>query len=230
MAGSADRDLHFSFFMFTADLRPRDESYRPQLVRHLRELADLGYAGVDVPVAPPADGSWEGDVDAYRALRDAVDDAGLEELPLSTNVGSTALFDPTSPDEAVRRQALAYLKSRVDITAALRGAVLAGPIVFPYAVFPQDAAGEPIWSDALQDWAAGRVANAQPVLQELGEYAGERDVLLAIEPVDHWETPAPNHVREVLDFLEDVPSPQVGVPAGTGLNSIGRPLVWIAPM
>ena len=39
----------------------------------------------------------------------------------------------------------------------------------------------------------------------------EQDVKVAIEPVDHWEHPAPNSVNEVLDFLDGVPSRQVGV-------------------
>jgi D-psicose/D-tagatose/L-ribulose 3-epimerase len=87
---------------------------------------------------------------------------------------------------------------------------MAGPIVFPYNVFPDTSAGEPIWSDALQDWARPGYRDAQPVLQEVGEYAERRGVKVAIEPVDHWETPAPNMLGDVLTFLEGVPSRQVG--------------------
>jgi sugar phosphate isomerase/epimerase len=204
------RDLHFSFFMFTADLRPRDPSARARVIDHVRELTGLGYVGFDVPVAPPADDDWAAELEAYRTLRRELDAAGFEHIPLTTNVGATQLYDPSSPDEAQRGDALRYLKSRVDITAALYGPVLAGPILFPYAVFPSQD-GEPLWSDALQDWAAGRTAVAAPVLNELAEYAAEQGVSLAIEPVDHWETPWPNMVGEILTFLESVPSRQLGV-------------------
>jgi sugar phosphate isomerase/epimerase len=211
MNSFAAHELYFSFFMFTADLRPDDAEYRKTIIRHIRELTELGYAGFDVPIAPPAAGAFSEDLARYARLRDALDEAGLEAVPLSTNVGATRRFDPTSDYAEQRQAALAYLKSRVDITAVLRGPIMAGPIIFPYNVFPLTDFGEPIWSDALQEWAAQRRDFAQPVLNELGEYAEERGVSLAIEPVDHWEQPVPNHVAEVLDFLEGVESGQLGV-------------------
>ena len=50
---------------------------------------------------------------------------------------------------------------------------MAGPIIFPYGGYPTTDFGEPIWSDALQDWAVPGYAAAQPVLQELGDYAAD---------------------------------------------------------
>jgi D-psicose/D-tagatose/L-ribulose 3-epimerase len=211
MSASAPRELYFSFFMFTADLRPNDPEYRRQIIHHAKELVGLGYAGFDVPVAPPGNGDYGGELAGYVELRHALDAAGLEDVPFSTNVGATRTFDPTSAYAEQRQAALSYLKSRVDITAALRGRIMAGPIIFPYAVFPVMDSGEPLWSDALREWASARYGFAQPILNELGEYAQEKNISLAIEPVDHWETPAPNLVREVMDFLQDVPSPQLGV-------------------
>jgi D-psicose/D-tagatose/L-ribulose 3-epimerase len=206
-----DRALYFSFFMFTTDLRPDDHGFRKVISRHIEELTGYGYTGFDVPIAPPRTSDPAGEVESYARLREALDSAGFEGVALSTNVGATRRYDPTSEYQEQRQAALAYLKSRVDITAALRGGIMAGPIIFPYNVFPLTDFGEPIWSDALQEWAVARYGRAQPILNELGQYAGERGVSLAIEPVDHWETPVPNHVGEVLDFLENVPSPHVGV-------------------
>lgn len=208
---SAGRELHFSFFMFTTDLRPDDQDHRSAVVRHVQRLTSSGYTGFDVPIAPPRTADPAGDVDGYRRLRDALDSAGLERVPLTANLGATRRCDPTSPYREQRQAALAYLKSRVDITAVLRGRIMAGPLIFPYNVYPVSDAGDPIWSDALQGWAAEGYALARPILDELGDYAGERGVSLAIEPVDHWEQPAPNHVGEVLDFLDGVASSQVGV-------------------
>lgn len=213
MSGDAagGRDLYFSLFMFTAGLRLDDHDDRTAIVRHIETLTGYGYTGFDVPIAPPRTPHPADDVEGYERLRDALDSAGLERVPLSANVGATRHYDPTSPYPEQRQAALVYLKSRVDITAVLRGRIMAGPLIFPYNVFPLTDAGDPIWSDALQDWAAEHYAFAQPILDELGDYAGKRGVTLAIEPVDHWETPVPNHVGEVLDFLDGVVSPQVGV-------------------
>ncbi len=207
---SVTRDVYLSFFMFTTDLRPGDPEYAKVIIRHIKELRRLGYAGFDMPVHPGA-GDHRAEVASYLELRRELDRAGLDDVGFTTNVAATATFDPTSPYAEQREAALSYLRSRVDITAALGGEIMAGPIVFPYNVYPATDFGDPIWSDALQDWAAPRYRHAQPVLDELGEYASGRGVRLAIEPVDHWETPAPNMVGDVLRFLEGVPSRQVGV-------------------
>jgi sugar phosphate isomerase/epimerase len=88
---------------------------------------------------------------------------------------------------------------------------MAGPMVFPYNAFPVTDSGEPIWSNTLQEWLAPGYRRAQPVLNELGDYAQSKNVKIAIEAVDHWEQPAPNSVDDVLDFLDGVSSRQIGV-------------------
>jgi sugar phosphate isomerase/epimerase len=200
------RDVYLSFFMFTTNLHPGDPAYEKVVVGHVKELTRIGYTGFDLPVFPD-----DADAGRYLALRRAFDRAGLDDVGFTTNVAATRTFDPASVYRDQREAALAYLKSRVDITETLGATIMAGPLVFPYNVFPVTDLGEPIWSDALQDWAEPRYRHAQSVLNELGEYAERRNVRLAIEPVDHWETPAPNMVGDVLRFLEGVPSRQVGV-------------------
>jgi D-psicose/D-tagatose/L-ribulose 3-epimerase len=204
-------DVYLSLFMFTTDLRPGDPEYAKVTVRYLKELRGLGYTGFDMPIHPGDSGDLTAQVESYRELKRALDQAGLTDVGFTTNIATTRTFDPTSMYRDQRDLALAYLKSRVDITAALGGTIMAGPIVFPYNVFPTTDGNVPIWSDGLQDWAQPRYRNAQQVLDELGEHAAQRNVRLAIEPVDHWEQPAPNMVGDVLRFLEGVASRQVGV-------------------
>jgi D-psicose/D-tagatose/L-ribulose 3-epimerase len=208
---TTERDVYLSFFMFTTDLRPGDPEYTKVIIRHMKELRQLGYTGFDMPIHPNDTRDHRAEVESYAELKRALDRAGLDGLGFTTNVAATRTFDPTSVYRDQREVGLAYLKSRVDITVALGGTIMAGPIVFPYNIFPTTEANEPIWSDALHAWVQPRYRDAQPVLNELGEYAAERNVKLAIEPVDHWETPAPNLVGDVLRFLEGVPSRQVGV-------------------
>jgi D-psicose/D-tagatose/L-ribulose 3-epimerase len=208
---SSDRDIYLSFFMFTTNLQPGDPEYTKVIVRHMKELRRLGYTGFDLPIFPNDTRDHHAEVESYAELKRALDRAGLDDLAFTTNVAATGTFDPTSGSGDERDVALAYLKSRVDITAALGGTIMAGPIVFPYNRFPTTDANEPIWSDALHAWVQPGYRDAQPVLNALGEYAAEKNVKLAIEPVDHWETPAPNMVGDVLRFLEGVPSRQVGL-------------------
>src|SRR5436305_1453749 len=95
------RDVFFSFFMFTADLRPQDSRYTKSLIDHLKALIDMGYSA------------------------------------------------------------------------------------------------------------------ARSVFEDLLEYAAAQEVKLAIEPVKSWETPPPNMVSEILDFLDGLEHPQGGVTIDT---------------
>jgi D-psicose/D-tagatose/L-ribulose 3-epimerase len=210
MPAGPGHDIYLSFFMFTANLRPGDPAYWKVVAQHIRELRGFGYQGFDMPIFP-GDGDHQAEVRAYADRVSELRRAGLDDVGFTTNVAATPEFNPASDDPAVRDAALAYLKSRVDITAVLGGSIMAGPLVFPYNVFPAASDGQPIWSDALQDWLKPGYRNARPVLDAAGEYAQGRGVRLAIEPVDHWETPAPNMIGDVIDFLDGVPSRQVGV-------------------
>lgn len=211
-------DIYFSFFMFTADLRPDDESYSDIIIAHCKALIDMGYVGFDVHIATGPHGvDHELEVASYARLKKTLDAAGVGDVPFTTNVGTTATFDITSPYEQQRSDALAYLKSRVDITSILGGdaALMSGPFLYPYGVFPVTDSGDPIWSDALQDWMALRYETARSSFAELVEYAVTRNVKLAIEPVKSWETPGPNMVSEVLDFLDGFESAPAGVAIDT---------------
>ncbi|WP_172599300.1 sugar phosphate isomerase/epimerase family protein [Rhizobium leguminosarum] len=212
------RDIYFSFFMFTADLRPNDAGYTQVLVRHLNALTEIGYTGFDVHIAPgPAHADHHAEVESYISLKRAFDQAGFRDVKFTTNVGTTRTFDPTSPYEEQRKQALSYLKSRVDITSVLGGenTIMSGPFLYPYGIFPLTDDGEGVWSDALQDWMKPRYAAAAPIFRELAQYSAEKRVKLAIEPVKNWETPGPTMVSEALDFLESADIPVCGVTIDT---------------
>jgi D-psicose/D-tagatose/L-ribulose 3-epimerase len=211
IAAAPTRDIYISFFMFTTDLRPADAAYQKVIIEHIRQLRALGYAGFEFPIAPTHDADREAEVASYAALRRAIDDAGFADVRLTTNVGATRTYDPSSPYPEQRNEALSYLKSRVDITAALGGEIMMGPIVLPYGVYPVTDFGEGIWSDALQDALVDRYGAARPALDALGRHAAEKNVKLAIEPITHWETPGPNTLAQLISFLADVPSRQVGV-------------------
>lgn len=217
MNATIERDVFFSFFMFTADLRPQDPSYTRVLINHMKALTDMGYTGFDVHIASqPATVDHKLEVDAYVGLKKAFDKAGLKDAKFTTNVGTTRTFDPTSPYEEQRGRALAYLKSRVDITRVLGGgSIMSGPFLYPYGVFPLTDADEPMWSDALQDWMRPRFHDARPVFEELIGYAAAQDVKLALEPVKSWESPPPNMVSQALDFLEGLEHPRGGVTMDT---------------
>ncbi|MDI4232500.1 sugar phosphate isomerase/epimerase [Bradyrhizobium sp. Arg237L] len=220
MSPATNREIYFSFFMFTADLQPENTSYTQVLIRHLDELAKRGFDGVDLHIAARAATVKHSDeIESYRRLKKAFDDAGFKNMKFATNVVTTQFFDPTSPYKEQRDRALLYLKSRVDITSVLGGdsnePIMSGPFIYPYGAFPFTDLGEPIWSDALLDWMRPRYQAAQPIIEELTVYAQKKGVKLAIEPVKSWETPPPNMVSEVLNFLDGVKKAPCGVTVDT---------------
>ncbi len=204
-------DIYLSFFMFTTDMKPNDAAYRDLVVEHIKQLTAFGYSGFEFPIAPTYAQDYTQDIQNYQDLRNYLDSKGLESVKIATNVGATRTFDPSSPYPQQREEALKYLKSRVDITAALGGEIMMGPIVIPYGVFPTTDIDDPIWSDRLQELLKVRYQTAQPILNQLGIYAADKNVKLAIEPITHWETPGPNKLSQLMDFLAGVESKQVGV-------------------
>jgi sugar phosphate isomerase/epimerase len=208
MHQSKKREIYFSFFMFTADLKPDDTSYTQVLIKHLRALSEMGYDGFDMHIAPKSGKpDYKLEIDNYKRLKEAFNNAGFGDKKFTTNVGTTQVFDPTSPYEEQRGQALLYLKSRIDITSVLADgeeSIMSGPFLYPYGVFPLTDTGAPIWSDALLDWLQPRYAAAGHIFKQLAEYASTKRVKLAIEPVKSWETPGPNMVSDVLDFIDSV--------------------------
>jgi sugar phosphate isomerase/epimerase len=213
------QEIFFSFFMFTADLQPNDKEYTKILIQHLQELSCIGYDGFDMHIAPqPVNVSHQKEVESYVRLKEEFNKAGITNSKFCTNVGSTPTFDPTSPYKEQRTLALSYLKSRVDITYALggEGSIMSGPFLYPYGAFPITDSGESLWSDALQDWMKSRYTAAYDVFQELTEYAYQKKVKLAIEPIKNWESPPPNNVSQVLDFL-DAANPKF--PCGVAIDT-----------
>lgn len=215
-AVTKERPIYFSFFMFDSNTRLYDARLRASYLSHMKVLAEAGYAGfelhlgrsTEVEIAYP---SYADELKAYASLRKEMDDNGLECLALATNVGATPGLDPSSRDPGIRRAALEFLRSRVDITAALRGEIMMGPVVIPYGAFVCSAPnGDAVWSDALQTELAQRYELAASVLEQLGEHAAQRGVKVAIEPISHWETPGPNKLAQLLPFLRSVRSTQIG--------------------
>ena len=213
---TGERPIYFSFFMFDSNTRLYDEHHRASYLEHMKTLVGYGYRGFELhagrsPAFDVAFPTYADEVDAYRRFRQDMDEGGLEDVALATNVGVTPDMDPSSDDPAVRAAGGAFLRSRIDITAALRAEIMMGPVVVPYGGFVHTAPNaDPVWSDGLQDTLEHRYRNAAPVLNEVGAYAATKGVKVAIEPITHWETPGPNTLEQLLAFLDQVPSTQIG--------------------
>lgn len=213
---ASKRPIYFSFFMFDSNTRLYDAKLRASYLEHMKALVRYGYSGFELhagrsPEFDVAYPTYADEIAAYAELRREMDRAGLEHVKLATNVGVAPNLDPSSHNSNVREAGAAFLRSRIDITAALRAEIMMGPVVIPYGGFVVTAPnGDPVWSNALQDELEQRYDNAAPVLDEVGRYAESRGVKVAIEPITHWETPGPNTLAQLMAFLDKVPCTAIG--------------------
>ena len=85
----------------------------------LSDIKATGYDGVEIPV-------FDGTADDYRRLGDLLDRIGLERTAVS------AMGDPAmnliSPDAAVRKAGIDYVKRCIDFSEALGAKFLSGPL------------------------------------------------------------------------------------------------------
>lgn len=203
--------------MFDSNFPIENEHFLDQAIVHMRHLVDLGYVGFEIhpgreETTSYAFPTYDQELKAYREFRARMNSEGLANIKIATNVGATTALDPSSSNPELRQAGIDYLKSRIDITAAMGGEIMMGPMVIPYGGFIFDAPnGDAVWSDALQDELDARYEVAKDSFRYLAQYARDRGVKLAIEPISHWETPGPNKLAQLIKFLDDIDDKTVGV-------------------
>jgi D-psicose/D-tagatose/L-ribulose 3-epimerase len=94
-----------------------------------------------------------------------------------------------------------YLRACIDAVVALGGDVVAGPIYTPVGkTWQMDVAERAATVDRLVEG-----------LRPLGDYAGERGVRLGVEPLNRFETSFLNTAEQVMEVVDKLNSPAVGV-------------------
>ncbi|GAB3493432.1 sugar phosphate isomerase/epimerase [Spirosoma knui] len=100
-----------------------------------------------------------------------------------------------NPDETIRQAGITYLKRVVDCTAAAGGTILMGPLYAGFKTFTGQPATEEEW---------GRSVAA---MREVAEHAQERNVTLAIEYLNRFETYLLTCTDDLVRYVEAVDHP-----------------------
>lgn len=154
-------------------------------------LAGWGFDVVEMPIEGLGD--W--------------DPARSAELLAGLGLGATvcAVMPPgrelvaTTPDVVAATQD--YLRGCVDAAAAVGSGVVAGPM---YASVGRT------WRMDADERAAVRT-ELHAALAPVADYAGERGVRLAIEPLNRYETSVCNTVAQGLELVDTLPPESVGL-------------------
>ncbi|WP_066285204.1 sugar phosphate isomerase/epimerase family protein [Arthrobacter sp. B6] len=152
---------------------------------------EMGYDLIEVCIEDPA-------VVSAEALKKASERTGL---PVSICGAFGPDRDVSHEDPQKRRQGIDYLKLCVDIAQAVGSPHVAGPM---YSATGKARLLPPEERQQQRQWAADS-------LREVADYASERGVTLAIEPLNRFETDLVNTVEQGLELCELIGRDNVGL-------------------
>jgi D-psicose/D-tagatose/L-ribulose 3-epimerase len=151
----------------------------------------MGFDLVEIPIESI------GDVDFGEAA-EAFARTGLAASACAV-MGATR--DPSHPDEKIQQNGIVYLEHCIDATAAFGGKLLAGPLY--------SAVGRQ-WQQS-PEMRREDLARTAKNLRIAADYAEEKGVRLALEPLNRFETSFINLTEQALELVELIGSPAVGL-------------------
>jgi len=170
-----------------------------RLADAIRHTAAAGYAGIDI---------WGGRPHAYRRDLSREEIAELRELLRQSGL-AVASFIPAqfryptclcSSNETIRRDSVAYIQDAIETAAAL-----GAPVV---SVCPGHTVDGQGGADGWQ-----RLADS---LDALCKFAAPRDIRLAIEPADRYETDLIQTTAEAIRMIDLLGHSNLGVVLDNG--------------
>lgn len=161
---------------------------------HFAEMRRLGYDFVELLVPEP------GELD-LAGTRRALEAAGLSVV-LAARVNLQRNL--SSDDPAAHRAGIDYLKYAADCAAALGAVIVGGPLTGNPLVF----AGRPPQPVSEEERLA-RKARCVAGLKEAGEHAAGLGVMLAVEPLNRFESDVLCTTQQAIELLDAVDHPAV---------------------
>lgn len=117
-------------------------------------------------------------------------------MQASCSVGLDQSQDITSPDPALRKQGIQFLRKCLEAAKTLGSPVLVGVTYAPWGYFPADDLAE-------------RRKHSIISIKEASHIAQDNGVTLCLEIVNRFEGYLLNSAKQGLDFLQEVDSPNV---------------------
>ena len=170
---------------------------RPFTAEHFhlfKEMRDLGFDFVELLVPEP------GEIDLAEARR-ALDDASLGVV-LAARVNLQRNL--SSNDRTAHRAGIDYLRYTADCAAALGATVVGGPLTGNPLVF---AGRAPL--PVSEDERLARKERCVTGLKEAGNYAARAGIVLAIEPLNRFESDVLCTTQQAIELLDAVDHPAV---------------------
>ena len=151
---------------------------------YLPKIAEMGFDTAEIPVEDPST------LDSGRIKK------ALEEnhLHVTTCAAMGEGRDLLSPDEKVREQTMAYFRDSIDFDNQVGAKRYVGPL---YSEVGR------LWKTTEEEKKEEtRLLVSQ--LQELAEYAAEKDVVVCLEALNRFETSFLNLTKDTVDIVRQV--------------------------
>lgn len=194
-------------FLWTANF---DRSHLPILPR----IKEWGYDGVEFS-------TFNFDTFPAAEAKKMLADLGLGCTICTALIGNQSLV---TEDAAVRKSTREYLLRAIEGTAAVGAEALGGPFCSAVGYLPGRRRTEDEWKRAVEG------------LQSLGDALKSHKVVLAVEPLNRFETFFLNTAADSAKLCDEVNHPNIGIlfdtfhanieekNLTTGLNDVGRHL------
>jgi D-psicose/D-tagatose/L-ribulose 3-epimerase len=176
-------------WVWVAPLRTADLDW---LIPHIH---DLGFDWVEIPIEEPG-------AISYAHARELINANGLG---VSACAVIGAERDLLHPDPVVRNNGASYIRASIDAARELGAHILCGPLY--------SAVGR-VWKQTQSEREHDLELLAGE-LRELADYAAANEVVLALEPINRFETSFANMTSQTLEIVERVQHPACQVMVDT---------------
>ena len=157
----------------------------------LKKIRDIGYDTVEMSINDHSE-------ENISTIKNALEQYGLDSILVGIPGPEQCLF---SEDEAKQKNGREYISGIIDVCKRLGSKTLVGP-AYSAGIHP-----EMVKSDVREKAWEICVKN----FRELGKYAADNDVKIAIEPLNRYETSFINTADDAIALINDIGLKSVGV-------------------
>ncbi|MFZ4616943.1 MAG: sugar phosphate isomerase/epimerase family protein [Rectinemataceae bacterium] len=169
-------------FLWASPFRTKDLTW-------FDKAKEIGYDLVEIPIEGEKDLDYAKAAEAYKRL-------GLKS---SICAVMGAGRDPSHPDADIQKGAISYMKHCIDAAVTMKSVAVVGPL---YA-----AVGRQWQATATQ--REKDLSRCAKNLRVIAKYAEDKGVILALEPLNRFETSFINLTEQALELVKRVDHPSV---------------------
>jgi D-psicose/D-tagatose/L-ribulose 3-epimerase len=170
-------------FKFGVDTYIWTEEFTEKNLPLLAKAKSLGFSVIDIAISHP-------ERFPVKAVKKKIKEVGIEPV---TTIALPASSNPIDPRPEVRKQAVETLKLMVDINIELGSKILGGVLYAGWGYLT----GKP---RTEQEWAW----SVECMKQAAGYAKSKSDLILAIEPVNRFETHFINIAEDAVKYCKEV--------------------------